>query len=340
MLGARGASHLAADEHVVIKLDEPGHPLLRPSPARTSSTATSSSVFTPYSRDRVRGPPQHRREKSAIAGRRPPRHACRTTTTPWPGCGTTAGAGSSTPPSPTIPTSFWDPKMLRVLPGATQFALGDLPAPTLPSGRLTPALRAQEKLGWRLGVEAYTFHKYTFFEAIDKTAELGLPYLGGLSFQKVSDEIPKNLDPATHRRRDRPGPAETGRRRHPAADLLHPEHPRRRGRLPEGLRVRPQARRSRSSCQRARAGVPRTRSNGSATSTTSSVAPAQPRPEGLARLLVARGDPARSARAAAQRIGACADLGYWMRAGHRSGRRHRTAQGPPDHPADARPERA
>jgi len=33
---------------------------------------------------------------------------------------------------------------------------------------LTPALRAQEKLGWRLGIEAYTFHKYTLFEAIDK----------------------------------------------------------------------------------------------------------------------------------------------------------------------------
>jgi sugar phosphate isomerase/epimerase len=33
------------------------------------------------------------------------------------------------------------------------------------------------------------------FEAMDKTAELGLSYLGGLSFQKVSDAIPKNLEP-------------------------------------------------------------------------------------------------------------------------------------------------
>ena len=31
-------------------------------------------------------------------------------------------------------------------------------------------------------------------EAIDKTAQLGLPYMGGLSFQKVSKEIPKNFD--------------------------------------------------------------------------------------------------------------------------------------------------
>jgi sugar phosphate isomerase/epimerase len=32
------------------------------------------------------------------------------------------------------------------------------------------------------------------FEAIDKTSELGLPFIGGLSFQKVSREIPKNFD--------------------------------------------------------------------------------------------------------------------------------------------------
>jgi sugar phosphate isomerase/epimerase len=34
-----------------------------------------------------------------------------------------------------------------------------------------------EKLGWRLGCQAYTFRKFTLFEAIDKTAELGLKYI-------------------------------------------------------------------------------------------------------------------------------------------------------------------
>jgi len=72
--------------------------------------------------------------------------------------------------------------------------MGDLQAPTIPSGRLTPAIRSQEKLDWRLGIEAYTFHKYTLFEAIDKTAQLGLTYMGGLSFQKVSKKISKNFD--------------------------------------------------------------------------------------------------------------------------------------------------
>jgi len=93
------------------------------------------------------------------------------------------------------PAIFENPKLLAFYLAGTQFALGDLPAPTLPSGKLTPALRAQEKLGWRLGIEAYTFHKYTFFEAVDKTAELGLAYIGALSFQKVSDKIAKNFTP-------------------------------------------------------------------------------------------------------------------------------------------------
>jgi sugar phosphate isomerase/epimerase len=49
----------------------------------------------------------------------------------------------------------------------------------------------QEQLGWRLGITAYTFHKYTMFETIDKTAALGISYLGGLNFQMVSAQIPK-----------------------------------------------------------------------------------------------------------------------------------------------------
>jgi sugar phosphate isomerase/epimerase len=67
-------------------------------------------------------------------------------------------------------------------------------APETPRDELTPAARAREKLGWRLGISAYTFHRYTFFEAIDKTAELGLRYFGGFFMHQVSKDIPKNLD--------------------------------------------------------------------------------------------------------------------------------------------------
>ena len=43
-----------------------------------------------------------------------------------------------------------------------------------------------EKLGWRLGCQAWTFNKFTFFEAIDKTASLGLHYIEAFPGQKVS----------------------------------------------------------------------------------------------------------------------------------------------------------
>jgi sugar phosphate isomerase/epimerase len=93
------------------------------------------------------------------------------------------------------PYVFWDPKMLRFYLGAIQFALGDLAAPTIPSARLTPSIRAQEKLGWRLGMEGGALQHDTLFEVIDKTARLGLPYLGGRSSQKVSQDITKNFGP-------------------------------------------------------------------------------------------------------------------------------------------------
>ena len=51
-----------------------------------------------------------------------------------------------------------------------------------------------EKLGWRLGCQAYTFNKYTFFDAVDKTASLGLHYIEAFPGQKVSKEIKTRFD--------------------------------------------------------------------------------------------------------------------------------------------------
>jgi sugar phosphate isomerase/epimerase len=47
-----------------------------------------------------------------------------------------------------------------------------------------------EKLGWRLGCQAYSFNQYTFYEAIDKTASLGLHYIEAYPGQKLSAEKP------------------------------------------------------------------------------------------------------------------------------------------------------
>jgi sugar phosphate isomerase/epimerase/type 1 glutamine amidotransferase len=197
MLGARGANHREADEPVVLKLDDPSHPLVGPFGGKPFEYRDEFfRVYEPYSRDRVRvllsidarktdldrGPWRGRRERPdndyALAW---VRH-----------CGRGRVFYCTIAHNPRV---FWDPKMLEFYLGAAQFALGDLPAATIPSARLTPEVRAQEQLGWRLALTAYTFHKYTLFEAIDKTAKLGLSYMEGLSFQKVSKEIPKDFDP-------------------------------------------------------------------------------------------------------------------------------------------------
>ncbi len=196
MLGARGTRHRENDERVFIKLDSPAHPLNLPFSGQGFEYRDEFfRVHEPYSRERVRVLFSIDTEKTNLTPKdsrwkqeRPDNDYALAWVRHY-------GRGrifySTIGHNPNV---FSASQMLRFYLGAVQFALGDLPAPTLPSARLTPATKAQEQLGWRLGMTAYTFHKYTLFEAIDKTKELGLSYFGGLSFQKVSSDIPKNFD--------------------------------------------------------------------------------------------------------------------------------------------------
>ncbi len=197
MLGGRGARHRESNELVTVKVECPDHPL-------TKSFGTASfeyrdeffRVHDPYSRDRVRVLLSIDTDKTDLRPRSPrftQERADNDYALAW-----VRNYGRGRVFYSTIahnPYVFWDPMMLKLYLAGLQFVLGDLPAPTTPSSKLSPAVRAQEKLGWRLGVTAYSFHKYTFFEAIEKTARLGLSYIGGLSFQKISKDIPKNLEP-------------------------------------------------------------------------------------------------------------------------------------------------
>jgi len=45
-----------------------------------------------------------------------------------------------------------------------------------------------EKMGWRLGCQAWSFNKFTLFEAIDKTASIGLKYIEAFPGQALSPE--------------------------------------------------------------------------------------------------------------------------------------------------------
>jgi type 1 glutamine amidotransferase/sugar phosphate isomerase/epimerase len=196
MLGARGANHRDSDEHVFIKLDDPNHPVNQPFGGKGFEYRDEFfRVHGPYSRNRVRVLLSIDTEKTDM-NQGQARGNCLREDNDY-ALAWVRQYGRGRVFYCTIahnPYVFWDPKMLQFYLAATQFALGDLSAPTTPSSKLTPPIRAQEKLGWRLGIEAYTFNKYTLFEAIERTAGLGLPYMGGLSFQKVSKDIPKNFD--------------------------------------------------------------------------------------------------------------------------------------------------
>lgn len=197
MLGARGGTHADAREEVRVKIDDPGHPLTAVFKGKDFDYRDEYyRVHEPYSRDRVRVLLSIDAANTDFSSSKLP-PACKEKDGDYPlawvrhyGRGRvfycTIGHNNYV---------FEQPDMLAFYLAAIQFALGDLPAPALPSACLTPAEKARETLGWRLGMTAYSLHKYTFFETIDKTAELGLPYINGLCFQKVSDTIPKNFGP-------------------------------------------------------------------------------------------------------------------------------------------------
>jgi type 1 glutamine amidotransferase/sugar phosphate isomerase/epimerase len=202
MLGARGASHRDSKEHVFFHFDDPQHPLNQPLPKSFDYRDEFFRVHEPYSRDRVRVLFSIDNEKTDAERGGPDRGPVFREDNDY-ALAWVRNYGRGRVFYCTIahnPYVFWDPTMLRFYLGAVQFALGDLPAPTLPSNKLTPPVRAREKLGWRLGITAYGFHKYPFFEAIDKTAELGLSYIGGLSFQKVRSKKGSGAVAGTARR--------------------------------------------------------------------------------------------------------------------------------------------
>ncbi len=197
MIGARGAAHRESNEHVWIRLEHPDHPVTAVFGGQGFDYRDEFfRVGEPYSRKRVRvllSIDTDRTDLTQGQSRGDCLRADNDYALAW-----VRSYGKGRTFYSTIAHNtyvFRDPRLLAFYLAAAQFVLGDLPAPTLPSAALTPAKRAQERLGWRLGIESYTFHKYTLFEAIDKTAQLGLSYIGGLSFQKVSEDIPKNLEP-------------------------------------------------------------------------------------------------------------------------------------------------
>jgi len=72
--------------------------------------------------------------------------------------------------------------------GALGAGLGLVSLHGAPLSAAPPAKGAPhaEKLGWRLGCQAYSFNRFTFYEAIEKTASLGLHYIEAYPGQRLS----------------------------------------------------------------------------------------------------------------------------------------------------------
>jgi type 1 glutamine amidotransferase/sugar phosphate isomerase/epimerase len=192
MLGGRGAAHLAQDERVFVKLDDPDHPLNRPFGGQGfEHVGEFFRVGDPYSRDRVRVLLSIDTAKTTL----PPQGLMRADNDyalAW-----TRNYGRGRVVYCTIghsPQDFMNSRILEFYLGAIQFVMGDIDGSTTPSNQVTPAVLAREKIGWRFGVSMWGLHTYTLLEGVEKTRQLGLSYVCGLSFQKVSAEIPQSFD--------------------------------------------------------------------------------------------------------------------------------------------------
>jgi sugar phosphate isomerase/epimerase len=70
----------------------------------------------------------------------------------------------------------------------TGAGLAVLAGPSLVAAEPSKGAPNAEKLGWRLGCQAYTFNQFTFFDAVDKTASLGLHCIESYPGQRISKD--------------------------------------------------------------------------------------------------------------------------------------------------------
>ena len=192
MLGAYLAGHPWNREPVAIKPDDPAHPLNAPFNGQGFQLTDEIFQFrAPYSRDRLRVLLSLDTARTDMT-KKGIKRTDNDFAVSW---ARRYGRGRvfycSLGHSPSI---FWHPQLLRHYLAGIQFALGDLPAGTTPSSKLTPAIRAHEKLGWHLGTSAYSFRLFPFFQAVDKAASLGLGHIQSISFLPVSKGIRRKMD--------------------------------------------------------------------------------------------------------------------------------------------------
>lgn len=198
MLGGyeNGGHPWKPDEWITLKVDDPNHPVNNAFDNNYFEVSDEVFQFSePYTRDKLRILLTIDTERTDWSDERrilPERRADKDIAISWV---RNYGRGrvfyTSLGHNPHI---NWNPKVLQHYFDGILFALGDLPGPVIPSNKLTPALKSQETLGWRLGISASGLSDETMFETIDHAAASEVLYLEAYNNQKVSTEIPEYFD--------------------------------------------------------------------------------------------------------------------------------------------------
>jgi type 1 glutamine amidotransferase len=140
LIGGRGANHREQNERIVVKLDDPTHPINRVFGGKGFEyTGEFFRVGDPYSRDSVRVLLSIDTQRTNLD--RPPYRGRQERADGDYALAWVRGYGQGRVFYCTIahnPEVFWDPTMLKFYLAATQFVLGDLPAATAPSGKTAP----------------------------------------------------------------------------------------------------------------------------------------------------------------------------------------------------------
>ncbi len=197
MIGGRGANHKDNNEHVWVKLDDPAHPLVKPFAGQGFDYRDEFfRVHEPYSRERLRVLLSIDLQRTDLTQGGPPRgktlRADNDYALAW-----IRSYGRGRTGYCTIahnPYVFWDAKMLEFYLGLIQFALGDLPAPTTPSARLTPVMLAQEQLQWCLELDTGPDNHDTLYDLVARARLLQAGFVGGNNQQLVSSEMAVPFD--------------------------------------------------------------------------------------------------------------------------------------------------
>lgn len=84
----------------------------------------------------------------------------------------------------------WVAKMNQMKRQLTLFLLLLLPG----IFQISKAQQIESKFGWRLAAQAYSFNRFTFFEAVDKTDSCGLQYIEAFRGQTIGGGIDGKID--------------------------------------------------------------------------------------------------------------------------------------------------